>query len=285
LKPKSHGAGIMVSDFIDENNGYLKLTNDEYQRAKQQHPNLRQQAREFLEYGKEHDGYWTSERFLSQLHVASTIAEIKYPKESGYRIYFIFDHSSCRGTFAQDALDASKMNLNPGGKQPRMQDTYWNGKLQKMVLPNGSPKGLKLVLQERGVNVRGKKLEELRRIMSMYSDFHYEKPEIYHYLQRKGHGCLFLPKFHCEINPIEKCWSQAKRYTRARTNYTIMKLRTLVPDGLDSVKVDNIVNYFRKTRHYMYGYLAGSAGGSELDELVVKYKKEYKSHRRPLEND
>ncbi len=74
-----------------------------------------------------------------------------------------------------------------------------------------TPKGLKLVLQERGVDVRGKNLDELRRIMSSHSDFQDEKPEIYHFLHRKGHGCLFIPKFHCEINPIaEECWSQAK---------------------------------------------------------------------------
>ena len=62
LKPKSRGSGIMVSDFIDERNGYLRLTDDEFEIAKATHPSLRRQAREFLEYGKEHEGYWTAER-------------------------------------------------------------------------------------------------------------------------------------------------------------------------------------------------------------------------------
>ena len=57
LKPKSQGSGIMVSDFIDVKNGYLKLTDNEFQIAKAMHPNLRHQAREFLENGKEHEGY------------------------------------------------------------------------------------------------------------------------------------------------------------------------------------------------------------------------------------
>ena len=48
------------------------------------------------------------------------------------------------------------MNLKPSGKQSRMHDIYWNGNLQRMVLPDGTLKGLKLVLQERGVNVKGK---------------------------------------------------------------------------------------------------------------------------------
>ena len=33
IKPKHKGAGITVSDFIDEINGYLKLSQEEYNRA------------------------------------------------------------------------------------------------------------------------------------------------------------------------------------------------------------------------------------------------------------
>ena len=32
LKPKSRGAAIIVSDFIDERNGNLQLTEEEYQK-------------------------------------------------------------------------------------------------------------------------------------------------------------------------------------------------------------------------------------------------------------
>lgn len=45
------------------------------------------------------------------------------------------------------------MNVNPGRAQPKMQDTYWGGRLQKIVYRDGTPKGMKVVLQERGVNV------------------------------------------------------------------------------------------------------------------------------------
>ena len=33
LRPKSQGSGIMVSDFVDERNGYLALTDEESQFA------------------------------------------------------------------------------------------------------------------------------------------------------------------------------------------------------------------------------------------------------------
>lgn len=119
--------------------------------------------------------------------------------ETGYRLYFVFDHSSCHGTYAADALDASKMNLKPGGKQPRMHNTYWQGRLQRMVFRDGTPKGLKNVLIERGIDVRGMKLEDMRNEISTHPDFRVEQPEIAHFLRKRGHACIFLPKFHREL--------------------------------------------------------------------------------------
>ena len=57
LKPKGQGRGIMVSDFIDEHNGYLALTDAEYEQGKQTCPDLQQQARKLLKYGAEFEGY------------------------------------------------------------------------------------------------------------------------------------------------------------------------------------------------------------------------------------
>ena len=40
MKGKSKGAGIMVSDFIYENNGFLALSETEYEEAKKSNPSL-----------------------------------------------------------------------------------------------------------------------------------------------------------------------------------------------------------------------------------------------------
>ena len=97
---------------------------------------------------------------------------------------------------------------------------------------------------------------------------------------------MLLPKFHCEINPIERCWAQAKRHVRSHTNYyTLAGLRKNVPDGLDSVSLTNICNHFRKVRHYMFGYLLGVKAGPELEEHVKKCKKIYASHCQVGVND
>ena len=42
---------------------------------------------------------------------------------------------------------------------------------------------------------------------------------------------------------------------------------------------ENITNYFRKGRHYMFEYLLGVSAGPELEEHVKKSKNLYKSHQ------
>ena len=59
-----------------------------------------------------------------------------------------------------DALIASNMNVYPGWKQPVMRDGLWNGSAQH--LPDGIPKGMKKVLQELGVDVKGMNAEKMR---------------------------------------------------------------------------------------------------------------------------
>ena len=70
------------------------------------------------------------------------------------------------------------MNAKPGGKQPRMRDTVWQGKVQTMVFSVGVPKGLIQVLKERGVDTRRMKLDDMRCELASHSDFREEKTKI-----------------------------------------------------------------------------------------------------------
>jgi hypothetical protein len=51
----------------------------------------------------------------------------------------------------------------------------------------------------------------MQRLLSLQTDFKNEKPLLQLIIEGAGHTCLFLPKFHCELNPIELVWGQAKR--------------------------------------------------------------------------
>ena len=92
---------------------------------------------------------------MNQVKKAVQIAEVKHPLTDGWRHVWIFDHSSCHGAMAEESLDLSKMNINPGGKQQVMQDGFWNGKPHKMNYALGVPKGLHTVFEEGGVKTKG----------------------------------------------------------------------------------------------------------------------------------
>ena len=155
-----------------------------------------------------------------------------------------------------------------------------------MTLPDRQPKGATLVLEERGYNTRGMKLEEMRAILADRDVFKNEKCRVDRFLSNAGHKCVFIPKFHCELNPIERVWSQSKRYTRAYCDYNIHSLRRTIPLGLENVSKENITNYTRRCRNYMFAYLEGSAVGQELDDKIKFYMStSYTSHRRIGAND
>lgn len=50
------------------------------------------------------------------------------------------------------ALDVSKMNVNPGSAERVTMDGWWAGNPHKMYYALGVPKGMRVVLEERGMN-------------------------------------------------------------------------------------------------------------------------------------
>ena len=131
------------------------------------------------------------------------------------------------------------------------------GRPQSMVHPDDErAKGLKTILQERGINSSTLKADDMRTILSNHDDFLNEKTEVKHYIENRGFQCFFLPKLHCKLNPIERVWGQSKRYCRAYSNFTLRKLRATIDPALDSVSVDLIRIYYRKVRDYEAAYVA-----------------------------
>ena len=47
-------------------------------------------------------------------------------------------------------------------------------------------------------------------VLLLQGNFVNEKPMIQHHVEGQGHTCLFLPKFHCELNLIEMLWGFMK---------------------------------------------------------------------------
>ena len=245
IKPKSRGSGRMVNDFIDEYSGYLRLSPSEVEAARVINSEITNEARQIIEYGENRDGYWTGDKFMSQVKRAVAIADFKYPSQS-YALLWIFDHSCNHTVKSHDALVASRMNVGLGGKQPSMRDTMYQGKEQKLVTGEGVPKGLRMVLTERGINVSNMCRDQMVSVLSEHDDFVNEKSAVELYLESRGHYCLFIPKYHYELNPIERVWGHAKKYTRAYCNYSITGLRKTMTPALEIVDVDLIRIFLEK---------------------------------------
>ena len=111
IRPKSKGSGIMLSHFICERIGFLSLSDEEFEMAKLLDESAKKNARRLLEYGGNKEGYWTSDKFMDQIKDVAQLVEIKYPKSDGWRVVWIFDHSSCHAAMADDSLDVAHMNV------------------------------------------------------------------------------------------------------------------------------------------------------------------------------
>lgn len=289
IKPKGKGSSIMVSDFIDEMNGRLRLTDEDYERHKTAKPGLKQDARVLLECGENRDGYWDSKKLLLQVKDAADIAELKYPADQ-YDILWLFDNAPSHRKMADDALNVNNMNMKPGGHKPILHDTQFtdaNGVVhqQQMYTFNQKgekiPKGTKMVLEERGINTAGMHAKQQSEVLAAQPDFLAETSMLEQLLVKRGHIVKFTPKFHCELQPIELYWAQGKRKVRTSCTYSIGSLRKSIRPALDSVPLSTIRKCFRKMRDYMKAYMEGKTAGVEVESAV----KVYKSHRRPVQND
>lgn len=77
-----------------------------------------------------------------------------------------------------------------------------------------------------------------RCILSQQADFKNQKnglQEAYDKFNKEhgtDHECVFLPKYHPELNPIERCWGRMKRYIRLHSDGTMATLRKHIDIGL-----------------------------------------------------
>jgi len=73
-----------------------------------------------------------------------------------------------------------------------MRDTTWEGKRQRMVLTDGRPKGMKRVLEERGVDTENMKAADMRLILGGHDDF---KPALEHLMAAKDTDVITYQNF------------------------------------------------------------------------------------------
>jgi hypothetical protein len=163
----------------------------------------------------------------------------------------MIDNSQGHSAYAEDTLLISRMNVGPGGKQARMRNGWFiqdgQNVSQPMIFPSDhpgnyadQPKGIKTILAKQGIVRPGlcgkcKKCEFesesccLKRILENQPDFLAQKSLVQEVIEAAGHMCIFLPKFHCELNFIEYYWSAVKKYLREHCDFTFNTLKANMP--------------------------------------------------------
>ena len=244
-------------------------------------------------YGKEREGYWDSDMMV--LHTKDVIAmlEFKYP---GGKLVFLFDWSSGHDKKPADSVILGKIRLNFGGAQPEMRSTTVMenfvgnpptypaikvGDVQHLCFQHDSPppfyrpdllpqeyvgkaKGAKQIAYERGLWRNGMILRDdanparsCFHALAGCQDFQaFVKSILQEEIEKLGHGCDFLPKFHCELNPIERVWAKSKRYVRDHSDSTRETLLKNIPKSLctQNISLESIINYCCKTVDYAEAY-------------------------------
>ena len=73
---------------------------------------------------------------------------------------------------------------------------------------------------------------------------------------------MLIPKFHCEINPTEHVWCDAKQYTKAQCDCSFQGFEKTLGVALDSVDLEII----RKVMEYYRAYRNNVKVGKEMEK-------------------
>ena len=114
-------------------------------------------------------------------------------------------------------------------------------------------------------------------ILSSQPDFIEQRPWLREVVEDAGHHCLFLPKFHPELNFIERYWATIKHWLRYHCDEGGNTMRVRLRKAMSDPKVASLSllrKHARVSWRYMDAYRKGLSG------VVAEYAvKKAKSHR------
>jgi hypothetical protein len=269
-RTKGEGASLMVADFVSADYGWLHFESPEGLGE--------ESARVLFKPGKNRDGYFTNEDIVKQVEATMDIVSRHYRDEDHV---FVFDNATTHLKRDDTALSARKMTKGPSktfGAEVRVVDeagkTIYraDGKPKKKTiqmgpgqLPDGTPqpfydgngvfKGMTKILQEHGLHEESKLPAECknfkcsegetrccqRRVLYNQPDFCDQESVLEGKCRARGFEVIFLPKFHCKLNPIEQCWGHAKRvYRQYPPSSKEADLEANLLSALDSISMETM---------------------------------------------
>ena len=178
-------------------------------------------------------------------------------------------------------VDLNKMNADENGKQPEYGYTTYQGP-QGPIVQHVGRKGLRKILEERGADMsQVKNKADLIDALRKFSDFASPPPPMVEsFVLARGHRVVWIPKYHCELNPIELVWGMAKRLYRRHALGSMPNMRALVPRVLAAVDLHTIRRFARRCRDFARAYRNEGESRIRSAQQLEAGRKVYKSHRR-----
>ncbi|KAF8593252.1 hypothetical protein BDV93DRAFT_460945 [Ceratobasidium sp. AG-I] len=290
---KGEGVSIMVSDFISTE-GFL------------QSQDRTKDARSMIYPGKNRDGYITNDDICAQFKRAVELVQHEYPDK--YHV-FVYDnartHTKRTPTFPcarymtkgpSDRFAVEVVDTNGDKKRVRMDNpTFPDGSIQSLYFPENHPthprqfKGMVELLKERGIDASKLNRECpafkcipnrsrccVRRILFDILDAQSPPAVLESLANSLGSKVIFLPKFHCELNPIEQVWGYAKsKYRTYPASSLTADLRANVEKALGAVPNESISRFVQRSHRFVHAYASGK-DGTQAAEWA---RKVFKRHR------
>ncbi|OJA17241.1 hypothetical protein AZE42_10223 [Rhizopogon vesiculosus] len=120
----------------------------------------------------------------------------------------------------------------------------------------------------------------MARLLSQQDDFANQEPMPETLIKKTGHLCIFLPKFHCELNPIEmasgllhfnvrdsdsesSCWQYwgwCKYRYRERPKNNFAEAKQAAVQFLDACPLDVLRRFINRSWRFMSAYRKGLNG-------------------------
>ncbi|KDN33743.1 hypothetical protein RSAG8_13174, partial [Rhizoctonia solani AG-8 WAC10335] len=304
LYKKGEGLSLMLAHMVSAKYGLLQRSSYD--------GNENDTARVVFRPGKERDGYFACDDVCVQIERGLQILTEEHADEHHL---LVFDNATTHTKMPDDAPVASRMTLGPShkvggdaigpsGEKIKINFApakFADGSPQELYYPANHPKkdlrgafkGLAKILEERGIpGARKLKLQCpttkgragcprnqkdccARTIMANQPDILAQKTVLELLAESYGCSVLYLPKYHCELNPIEQVWGAAKRVYRE--NPMCSSEADLIRNALaslDSVKLESIRRFVARSMRFIHAYKAGLTGAQ-----AAWANKQYSSHR------
>lgn len=303
---KGEGISLMVADFFSADYGWLRSPNGKesarvlFRAGKNRdgyfdNNSIRQQTHKAMDilskYYPDNDHVFlfdNAKTHTKRLETATSALKMTKNPSQKFGIDVVDIGADGKPQYSIDGKPLKK-------RVPMANGRFADGTEQLFYYPVDAPhkyagwfKGMVVILEERGyMHARGLKAQCgtsfsdcpegqrsccCRQMLFSEPDFMQVESILETEIKERGFHIIFLPKFHCELNPIEQCWGYAKRiYRLSKPSSTDQDLERNTVAALNAVPIVSMRRFTTRSLRFMDAYRKG-LNGSQAAWAGRKYR-------------